>query len=430
MIKISALDCVKCIKSGDSVYIQGGASVPHCLVDALTSRADELSNVKIYTSFTVDSSEVPYAKKEFINSFEAYTFFVSQNIRNAVQEGIAQKIPCNLHEIPNLFREKHIPIDVVIINVSRPDKYGYCSYGISSDITCAAIESAKIIVAQINSRIPYVYGDSFIHISKIDYYVEYDELPTIIRKRPISSIERSIAQYISNEIPNGATLQIGVGGVPDALLETLDGHKHLGLHSEAISDGVIELIQKGIIDNSCKKIYPGISVASIGFGSSHFYNFVSNNRDLLFKDVSWVNDPYIIGQNPEVISINSALEIDITGQVCADSLGTNIYSGIGGQHDFVYGASISKGGKSFIVLPSLTNRGGSKIVSSLKDGAGVTISRFQIQYVVTEYGIANLSGKSLPQRAKLLIQLAHPEKREHLEKEAVKRYGISFLKQR
>lgn len=379
---MSARDCFKCIKSGDSVYIQGGASIPHHLVNALTSRVDELYNVKIYTSFAVDSLEVPYAKKEFINSFEVYTFFVSQNIRSAVRDGIAQKIPCNLHEIPNLFRKKQISIDVVFINVSRPDKDGYCSYGISSDITCAAIDSAKIIVAQINSLIPYVFGDSFIHISKIDYFIECDDLPTIVNRHPINSIERAIAEYISNEIPDGATLQIGVGGVPDALLGALDGHQHLGLHSEAISDGAIALIQKGIIDNSHKKIYPGISVASIGFGSRSFYDFISDNKDFLFKDVSWVNDPHIISQNPDVISINSALEIDITGQVCADSIGTNIYSGIGGQHDFVHGASLSKGGKSFIAFPSLTKRGKTRIVPILKDGAGVTISRFQIQYVV------------------------------------------------
>lgn len=275
-----------------------------------------------------------------------------------------------------------------------------------------------------------MFGDSLIHLSKIDYCVECDEFPTIINQKQTSSIKRSIAKYVSEEIPDGATLQIGVGSIPDALLATLKYHKHLGIHSEVISDGVINLIQKGVIDNSYKKLYPGISVASMGFGSRNFYEFLSYNNKFLFKDISWVNDPYIICQNPAVMSINSAIEVDITGQVCADSIGPNIYSGIGGQHDFVYGASKSEGGKSFIVLPSVTSKGESRIVPLLKAGAGVTISRFQVHYVATEHGIVNLRGKSLPQRAKLLIALAPYEKRELLEMEAVKRYGISFLRQK
>lgn len=426
-MKTSAIEAVKCIKSGDAIYIQGGTSVPHCLIDALTLRANELSNVKIYTSFAIDYREAAYAKRDYINSFEIYTFFVSSNLRKAVREGVVQKIPCNLHDIPNLLRSNQISIDVTFLNVSPPNENGYCSFGICSDITGAAIESSQIIIAQINKYIPYTGGESIIHISKFNFYVEYDESPTIIERRPLCYIEQSIARYVANEIPDGSTLQIGVGNIPDALLASLSSHKHLGLHTEVISDGAIQLIKNGIIDNSCKKCYPGKSIASIGIGSKDFYEFINNNDKIIFKDIAWVNDPYIIGQNPQVMSINSAIEIDITGQVCADSIGSYIYSGIGGQHDFVYGASISEKGKSFIVLPSSTANGESRIVPTLKSGAGVTISRFQVQYIVTEFGIVNLKGKSLPQRAKLLISLASPENRELLERVAVKRYGISFL---
>lgn len=425
----SVTEALQLIESGDSIFIQGGACIPHALINALTERAKELSGVKIYTSFAVDNRSLPYAKQEYLTSFNAFTFFVSSNIREAIREGVAETIPACLSEIPILFHSKQIPIDVVLLCVSLPDANGYCSYGVSSDITCAAVECAKIVIAQINSYVPHTFGDARIHISKIRGMAYYDEPLVDICEPPIGPIEQSIASYVANEVPDGATLQIGVGSIPHAIVDALDGHRHLGVHSEVISDGVMRLMQKGVVDNSNKKLYPGRTVASVAFGSKLFYRFLNNNDNLLFKDVAWVNNPYNISQNPMVMAINSAIEIDITGQVCSDSIGADIYSGIGGQHDFMYGGRLSDGGKCFIVLPSKTSKGESRIVSTLKPGAGVTTSRFQVEYIVTEFGIEYLRNKSLQQRARAMISLASPEYREQLERDAVSRFGIGFLRQ-
>ncbi len=425
---VSAAEAVKLIKSGDSVFIQGSTSIPEVLVQAMTDRADELRDVKVYTAFAIGRFDAPYAKRELRDSFEPLSFFVANNLRNAINEGVAQTIPAFLGEIPFLFRSGQVPLDVTLLNVSEPDEEGYCSYGVSADLAFSAAECSKTIIAQVNKYMPRTFGDPVIHVSKIDAMVRGDEplveVPTVIP----NDVERRIGNFIAQEIPDGATLQIGVGGIPNAVLDALQGHKHLGLHTEAMTDGVVPLIQKGIIDNSLKKIYPGQSVACLCLGSQRLYDYLDGNRDVVIRDVAWTNDPQNIRQNPKVMAVNSAIEVDLTGQICADSIGERIFSGVGGQHDFMYGGALSEGGKCFIALPSITSKGISKIVPTLTKGAGVVTTRFQAQYIATEHGIVYLRNKSLAERAKLLISIADPSVREDLERAAVERFGIGFLR--
>ena len=425
---VSAAEAVKLIKSGDSVFIQGSTSIPEVLVQAMTDRAPELRDVKVYSAFAIGRFDAPYAKAELRDSFEPLSFFVANNLRNAIKEGVAQTIPAFLGEIPFLFRSGQVPLDVTLLNVSEPDEKGYCSYGVSADLAFSAAECSKTIIAQVNKYMPRTFGDPVIHVSKIDAMVRGDEplveVPTVVP----NDVERAIGNYIASEIPDGATLQIGVGGIPNAVLDALHGHKHLGLHTEAMTDGVVPLIQKGIIDNSLKKIYPGQSVACLCLGSQRLYDYLDGNRDVVIRDVAWTNDPQNIRQNPRVMAVNSAIEIDLTGQICADSIGERIFSGVGGQHDFMYGGALSEGGKCFIALPSITNKGISKIVPTLTKGAGVVTTRFQAQYIATEHGIVYLRNKSLAERAKLLISIADPSVREELERAAVERFGIGFLR--
>ena len=427
---VSAAEAVKLIKSGDSVFIQGSTSIPEVLVQAMTDRAAELRDVKVYSAFAIGRFDAPYAKAELRDSFEPLSFFVANNLRNAIKEGVAQTIPAFLGEIPFLFRSGQVPLDVTLLNVSEPDEEGYCSYGVSADLAFSAAECSKTIIAQVNKYMPRTFGDPVIHVSKIDAMVRGDEplveVPTVIP----NEVERAIGNYIASEIPDGATLQIGVGGIPNAVLDALHNHKHLGLHTEAMTDGVVPLIQKGIIDNSLKKIYPGQSVACLCLGSQRLYDYLDGNRDVVIRDVAWTNDPQNIRQNPRVMAVNSAIEIDLTGQICADSIGERIFSGVGGQHDFMYGGALSEGGKCFIALPSITNKGISKIVPTLTKGAGVVTTRFQTQYIATEHGIVYLRNKSLAERAKLLISIADPSVREDLERAAVERFGIGFLRAR
>ena len=425
---VSAAEAVKLIKSGDSVYIQGSTSVPEVLVQAMTDRAPELRDVKVYTAFAIGRCDAPYAKAELRDSFEPLSFFVANNLRKAIDSGVAQTIPAFLGEIPFLFRSGQVPLDVTLLNVSEPDEEGYCSYGVSADLAFSAVECSKVIIAQVNKYMPRTFGDPVIHVSKIDALVRGDEplveVPTVIP----NDVERAIGNYIAGEIPDGATLQIGVGGIPNAVLDALHGHKHLGLHTEAMTDGVVPLIQKGIIDNSLKKIYPGKSVACLCLGSQRLYDYLHNNRDVVIRDVAWTNDPQKIRQNPKGMAVNSAIEVDLTGQICADSIGERIFSGVGGQHDFMYGGALSEGGKCFIALPSITSKGQSKIVPTLTKGAGVVTTRFQAQYIATEHGIVYLRNKSLALRAKVLISIADPSVREDLERAAVERFGIGFLR--
>lgn len=425
---MSAAEAVRLIRSGDSVYVQGSTSIPEVLVRAMTDRAPELRGVKVYSAFAVGKEDAPYARRELIDSFQAVSFFVANNLRRAIREGVAQTIPAFLGEIPSLFRSGEVPLNVCLLNVSEPDDEGYCSFGISADLAVSAAECSKTIIAQVNRYMPRTFGDPVIHISKIAALVRGDEplveLPTVTP----NDIERRIGQAIAAEIPDGATMQIGVGGIPNAVLDALHDHKHLGLHTEAMTDGVVPLIEKGIIDNSQKKILPGKSVASLVLGSRRLYDYIDGNRSVEIRDVAWTNDPAIIRQNPRVMAINSAIEVDLTGQICADSIGEVIFSGVGGQHDFMYGGALSEGGKCFIALPSTTGKGLSKIVPTLARGAGVVTTRFQAQYIVTEYGAVYLRNKNLAERARALIGIAHPSVREELERAAVERFGIGFLR--
>lgn len=424
----SAQEAVKLIESGDNVYIQGSTSIPEVLLDALAERGHELRDVTLFSGFAVGRREAPYCKKEFKDSFLVDSFFVNNSVRQWIAEGYGATTPHFLGEVPALMRDGTWRVDVALINCSLPDKDGYVSFGVSADVATAAVECASVVIAQINPHIPFSYGDPVIHISKLAAAVKVDdplvEVPTAVPTEK----EILIGNHIAELIPDGATLQIGVGGIPNAVIRALGDHKHLGLHTEAMTDGVLPLLEKGIIDNSQKKIMPGKSVASLALGSRKLYDYMDYNKDIVFKDVAWTNNPFIIASNPKVMSINSCLEIDLTGQICADSIGTKIYSGIGGQHDFVYGASRSEGGKSFLAMLATTNKGLNKIKPVLTPGAGVVTTRFQTNYIVTEYGAVDLRGKSLPQRAKLLISVAAPQFREELEKAAYERFGYSFAR--
>lgn len=425
---MSADEAVKLIKSGDHVYIQGSTSVPETLVAAMTRRGHELRGVVLHSGFSVTDREAPYCRPEYKDSFLIDTCFVSNNVRRWIAEGYGATTPKFLGEVPQLFREGIWPVDVVLLNCSMPDKDGYVSYGVSADLAFSATECAKKVIAQINPYMPFSYGDPVIHISKIDAAVLVDDPLVEVPTPTPNEKETAIGRAIAERIPDGATLQIGVGGIPNAVISALRDHKHLGLHTEAMTDGVLPLIRDGVIDNSEKVVMPGKSVACLALGSKHLYELMDYNPDMIFKDVAWTNDPFIIGQNPRVMAINSCLEIDLTGQVCADSIGTRIFSGIGGQHDFVYGASRSEGGLSFMAMTSTTNKGMGKIKDVLTPGAGVVTTRFQTNWVVTEHGAVDLRGKSLPERARLMISIANPADREALDRAAFERFGYSYLR--
>lgn len=418
------------IESGDYVYIQGSTSIPEVLVAAMAERGDELRDVTLYSGFAVGKGPAPFCKEKYRDSFLVDSFFVNNSVREWIASGYGATTPHFLGDVPRLMRDGTWRVDVALINCSLPDENGYVSFGVSADVATAAVECADRVIAQINPQMPYSYGDPLIHISKLAAAVEVDdplvEVPTALPTEK----EIKIGNYIAEHIPDGATLQIGVGGIPNAVIRALHDHRHLGLHTEAMTDGVLPLIEAGIIDNSCKRVMPGKSVASLALGSRRLYDYMDRNPDIIMKDVAWTNNPYTIAQNPKVMSINSCLEIDLTGQICADSIGTKIYSGIGGQHDFVYGSSLSDGGKSFLAMTATTNKGLNKIKPVLTPGAGVVTTRFQTHFVVTEYGAVDLRGRNLPERAKLLISIAAPEYREELERAAAERFGYSFLRLR
>ncbi|MBR5102519.1 MAG: acetyl-CoA hydrolase/transferase family protein [Muribaculaceae bacterium] len=423
---MTADEAMRLIKSGDSIFIQGSASVPNLLEEALARRGNELLGVKIYSAFNLYKGDAPFCKPEYKDAFLINSVFLSADQRRWVNEGYGSVIPAFLGEIPFLFRSGQIPITVTFLNCSPPDENGYCSFGMSADLAFSAVECSRVVIAQINKSMPYLCGEAVIHESKITAAVECDDPPVAMQFGAPTEIESAIGQFVANEIPDGATLQIGVGGIPNAVLNGIKHHKHLGLHTEAMTDGVVRLMEEGVIDNSLKKIKPGKSIACLALGSAHMYDFLHYNRDVEFYDVAWTNDPQVIRQNPKAVAINSAIEVDLTGQVCADSIGTSIFSSVGGQHDFMYGAALSDGGKTFITLPSRTTTGRAKIVPTLTPGAGVVTTRFQTQYVATEYGIVYLRNKNIAERAKALISIAHPDDREALERAARERFGYSF----
>lgn len=425
---MTAQEAVRLIESGDHVYIQGSTSIPEVLCEALAQRGHELKNVVVYSGFAVARRPSPLCRPEFKDSFLIDSFFISNAFRNYINEGYGTMTPRFLGEVPELFRDGTCRVDVALINCSLPDSEGNVSYGVSADLATAAVECADRVIAQINPRVPFTPGDAVINLSQLSAAVEVDEPLVEVPTATPTEAEIRIGNSIAELIPDGATMQIGVGGIPNAVIRALMDHKHLGLHTEAMTDGVLPLLEKGVIDNSCKKVMPGKSVASLALGSQALYDYLDHNDDIVFKDVAWTNNPFTIAQNPKVMSINSCLEIDLTGQVCADSIGTKMFSGVGGQHDFVYGSSRSEGGLSFLAMLSTTNKGVNKIKPVLTPGAGVVTTRFQTNYIVTENGIVNLRGKNLAERAKLMITVAAPQFREELERAAAERFGYSFLR--
>ncbi len=425
---VTADEAVKLVRSGDTVCCQGGASVPVLLQEALSRRHAELRNVTITSGFNVHKEPAPFCKPEYKDSFLVNSIFISADQRAHVAAGYGSMTPAFLGEVPAMFRSGEFPVDVAFINCSLPDEEGYCSFGISADIAVSAVECARVVIAMVNESIPYLYGKCMIHESQITAAVLCDVPPVAMQFGEPTPVEAAIGANVASKIPDGACLQIGVGGIPNAVLNGIRHHQHLGLHTEAMTDGVIRLIKEGVIDNSLKKVHPGVSVAALAIGSKEMYEYIDHNRTMEFFDVAYTNNPFLIARNPRACAINSAIEVDLTGQICADSIGDKIFSSVGGQHDFMYGCSLSEGGRTFIALPSRTAKGKAKIVAHLAPGAGVVTTRFQTQYVATEYGIVYLRGKSLAERAKLLISIAHPEDREELEKAACQRFGYSFLR--
>ena len=420
-MKTTIEQAVSLIKSGDHVFIHSVAANPQRLVNAMTDRAGELRDVKIYHLHT--EGEAPYSKPEYAGSFKTNALFIGANVRSGFESGQVDYIPNFLSEVPYLFRRKIIPIDVALIQVSPPDKHGFCSLGVSIDVSRAAVQMAKIVVAQVNPNMPRTHGDGLIHVSEIDAMVEVDDPLLEVPVRKLSETDMAIGRYIAGLVEDGATLQMGIGGIPDAVLASLHGHRDLGIHTEMFSDGLIELVEKGVVNGRLKARHPGKIVASFVMGTRKLYDFIDDNPEVVMLDVAYVNDTHVIRKNPKVTAINSAIEVDITGQVCADSIGTRMYSGVGGQMDFIRGASLSEGGKPIIALPSTTSHGESRIVPYLKTGAGVVTTRAHVHYIVTEYGIANLYGKNLTERAKALIEIAHPDHREELCRQAHERFA-------
>ena len=425
---MTADEAVKFVKSGDHVFVQGSCSIPEALIAALAKRGNELSDVTLYNAFALARRISPLCRPELKDAFHIDSFFVSNAVRGWVNEGYATTTPRFFGQVPILFRDGTIKLDIAFINCSLPDENGYVSLGVSADITPAAVECAKFIIAQINPMMPFTYGDSVIHTSKIDVLVKVNDPLAETPDIEPTEAELAIGRYIAQEIKDGSTLQIGVGAIPNAVLHALHSHKHLGIHTEAMTNGMVDLINRGIVDNSTKTICPGQSVASLALGTRMLYDFLDHNRDVVFRDIAWVNDPFIIAQNKDMVAINSCLEIDLSGQICADSIGTRIFSGVGGQHDFVYGTSRSHGGQSFIAMLSTTSKGESKIRPTLKPGAGVVTTRFQTNWVVTEYGAVNLRGRNMIDRARMLISIAAPQFREELDREAFNILGYAYRK--
>lgn len=417
----TAEEAVRNIKSGSRVYIHSVAAAPVHLINALVKRHNDLENIEIVHLHT--EGDAPYANPDYADTFFTRSLFVGKNVRKAINEGRGDYLPVFLSEVPGMFRRQVLPLDVALLQVSPPDKHGYCSLGTSVDVSRAAFESAELVIAQINRNMPRSLGDGIIHQSRINYLVEKDEQLPVVQIPEPSETELRIGSYVADLIEDGATLQLGIGAIPNAVLKSLSNHKDLGIHTEMFSDGVVELFKKGAITGNKKNTHPGKIVAGFILGSRELYDFIDDNPSVAMLDIQYINDTSVIRRNPKVTAINSAIEVDLTGQVCADSIGTFQYSGVGGQMDFIRGAALSEGGKPIIALPSVTSKGVSRITPYLKQGAGVVSTRAHIHYVITEYGVANLYGKTLGERAKALTQIAHPDHRPELEKATKERFG-------
>ncbi|HQO89430.1 MAG TPA: acetyl-CoA hydrolase/transferase C-terminal domain-containing protein [Chitinophagales bacterium] len=417
----SAEEALSAIRSGDRVFVHGSAMTPLFLLSELAKQAPRLQQVEL--TFISVFGDIVVDRPEYENNFHINCLFVSDSVRGNIREGRGDFIPVFLSDIPDLFKNGQLPLDVALIQVSPPDRHGYCTLGVSVDIARAAIKTARHIIAQVNPNVPRTHGDSMIHASQIHAFVlAEDPLPEVLYGDNIGAEEQRIGMHIAALIEDGSTLQMGIGTIPDAVLKSLHNHKNLGVHTEMCSDGIIDLFEKDIINNSQKVIHPYKTVTGFAVGSRKLYDYVDDNPAFAFLDIDFVNDPHIISKNPKVVAINSAIEVDITGQVCADSIGTKLYSGIGGEMDFIRGAALSQGGKPIIALTSRTKKGEPRIVPFLKQGAGVVTTRGHVHYIVTEYGVAYLYGKNLRQRAKALIDIAHPDDREMLEKACHERF--------
>jgi len=415
----TAEEAVRAVKSGDRIFLTGNCSVPQKLMEALVARAYELENVEICHALTIGSSD--YVAPEMEGHIRANSLFIGPNVRQAVQEGRADFTPVLLSEFTLLFKRGILPVDVAFVHLSPPDEHGFCSYGIETGLTKSPAEAARIIIAEINENMPRCLGDSFIHVSRLDHIVPVDypllELP--MTEGGLSDVHVKIGEYIAELIPDGATMQMGIGAIPDAVLRFLHDKRDLGVHTELFSDSVIDLVEAGVLTNARKTLHVGKITAGFMLGTKRLYRWVDDNPLIELHRTEYINDPFVIAQNYRQVAINSAIEVDLTGQVCADSIGSKLYSGVGGQLDFIYGASRSEGGVPIIALPS-TAKGGtiSRIVPTLKRGAGVVTSRYHVHYVVTEYGIADLYGKTIRQRAQALIRIAAPQFRDELARAA------------
>jgi acyl-CoA hydrolase len=420
---VTASEALSVIQSGDRVFVHGSACTPLFLLKALGSEKHRLRNVELVSISLQGDIEIN--KPTYADHFHINSLFVSEPIREAVDEGRADFVPVFLSDIPDLFKKNILKLDAAMVQVSVPDEHGYCSLGVSVDIAQSAVNCARYIIAQVNPQMPRTHGDGVIHTSRFTHMVWADEaLPQVNYGVKTGSAELQIGAHIASLIEDGSTLQMGIGTIPDAVWNCLNNHKNLGVHTEMCSDGIVDLVEKDVINNTQKKIHPYKTVTGFALGTQKLYDYVNNNPAFAFLDIDYVNDPQVIRRNPKVVAINSAIEVDLTGQVCADSIGTRQFSGIGGQMDFMRGAALSEGGKPIIALASRTVKGVNRIVPMLREGAGVVTTRGHVHYIVTEYGVANLYGQNLRQRAKALINIAHPDDREMLERTCCDRYKI------
>lgn len=421
---VTAQEAIGAIKSADRLYLHSVAAAPTHLIEELVRQHERLRDVEIVHLHT--EGPAPYAEPQYAKSFRVNCLFIGANMRKAVQEGRADYTPVFLSEIPNLFYSNSLDVNVALLQVSPPDQHGFCSLGVTVEAAHAALHSAETVIAQVNSHMPRTHGDALVHVSKIDYLVPFNQPLPETPRSVLTNTEEKIGKLTAELVENGATLQMGIGAIPDAVLSQLGPHENLGVHTEMFSDGLVDLVEKGVITGSLKKKHRGKIVATFVMGTRRVYDFVHDNPMVAMLDVAYVNRPTVIQQNPKVTAINCAIEVDLTGQICSDSIGTAPFSGVGGQVDFIRGAALSEGGKPIIALPSRTSRGISRIVPVLKTGAGVVTTRAHAHYVVTEFGTAYLHGKSLRERAKALINIAHPDTRELLERAARETWNLQL----